>query len=172
MSKDKDDKNIFERIIDTLNKPIVGGKKDDGKEAKKSDTNVAQAAEAETDEKTAEQAEDLQAKMLERQRELNRQMAQANAEQKRELAEAKLELTRLRHEYEKEIAKAAETHAKTEDWTYTVVPGDSMWAISERFYNDGTRWMEIYEANKELIGDNPRLIHPGYTLVIPNADED
>lgn len=50
---------------------------------------------------------------------------------------------------------------------YTVRPGDSLWSIAQRFYNDGNRWHEIHEANRALIGDNANLIHPGQRLVIP-----
>ncbi len=53
--------------------------------------------------------------------------------------------------------------------TYTVQPGDSMWAIAQEHLGDGNRWMEIYKANKELIGKKPDLIHPGYVLKIPKS---
>jgi len=48
--------------------------------------------------------------------------------------------------------------------TYTVVSGDTLWAISERFYGDGNRYQEI--ANASGI-PNPDLIHPGQVLTIP-----
>ncbi|KAA0074195.1 LysM peptidoglycan-binding domain-containing protein [Mycolicibacterium sp. P9-64] len=48
--------------------------------------------------------------------------------------------------------------------TYTVVSGDTLWAISERYYGDGNRYQEI--ANASGI-DNPDLIHPGQVLTIP-----
>lgn len=51
--------------------------------------------------------------------------------------------------------------------TYTVKPGDSMWAIAQQYLGNGNDWMKIYEANKELIGGQPDLIHPGYVLKIP-----
>ncbi len=51
--------------------------------------------------------------------------------------------------------------------TYTVVKGDTLWAIAKRFYGDGSKWPTIYEANKEVIGANPNLILPGQVLVIP-----
>lgn len=54
----------------------------------------------------------------------------------------------------------------TED-TYTVKPGDSLWAIAERFYHDGSKWRQIYDANKKVIGSNPSLIRPGQKLTIP-----
>ncbi len=53
--------------------------------------------------------------------------------------------------------------------TYTVQPGDSMWAIAQEHLGDGNRWMEIYKVNKELIGKKPELIHPGYVLKIPKS---
>ena len=56
---------------------------------------------------------------------------------------------------------------------YTVVAGDSMGAIAAKYYGSAVKekWMAIYEANKELIGDNPTLIHPGQTLKIPKLPE-
>jgi LysM repeat protein len=50
---------------------------------------------------------------------------------------------------------------------YTVVKGDTLWAIAKRFYGSGSKWGTIYEANKAVIGSNPNLIIPGQTLVIP-----
>ena len=56
---------------------------------------------------------------------------------------------------------------------YTVVAGDSMGAIAAKYYGSAVeeKWMAIYEANKELIGDNPRLIQPGQTLKIPKLSD-
>ncbi|WP_433758874.1 LysM peptidoglycan-binding domain-containing protein [Nocardia sp. CA-135398] len=48
--------------------------------------------------------------------------------------------------------------------TYTVEPGDTLWAIAERFYGDGSRYQEI--ANASGI-DNPDAINPGQVLTIP-----
>lgn len=49
---------------------------------------------------------------------------------------------------------------------YTVKPGDSLWAIARRLLGDGSRWREIYEANKGVIGPDPNLIYPGQELRI------
>ena len=49
--------------------------------------------------------------------------------------------------------------------TYTVVAGDTLWAISERFYGDGSRYQRIAEASGVA---NPDLIHPGQVLTIPD----
>jgi len=53
------------------------------------------------------------------------------------------------------------------DRTYVVKSGDSLSKIAKEFLGDAKRWPEIYEANKQLIGDNPNLIHPGQKLRIP-----
>lgn len=49
---------------------------------------------------------------------------------------------------------------------YRVQPGDSLWKISEKFYGQGTRWKDIFEANKEQI-QNPDLIYPDQVLIVP-----
>ena len=48
--------------------------------------------------------------------------------------------------------------------TYTVVSGDTLWAISERFYGDGNQYQRIADASGV---DNPDLIFPGQVLTIP-----
>lgn len=54
--------------------------------------------------------------------------------------------------------------------TYTVESGDSLWAISNRFYGDGNQWNRIYEANRDTIKD-PDVIQPGWVLNIPRDAE-
>ncbi|MCM1535861.1 MAG: LysM peptidoglycan-binding domain-containing protein [Clostridium sp.] len=49
--------------------------------------------------------------------------------------------------------------------SYEVVPGDCLWAIAERFWGDGSRYVEIVNANQEIIED-PNLIYPGTLLRI------
>ena len=48
--------------------------------------------------------------------------------------------------------------------TYTVKSGDSLSKIGQ---HHGVAWREIYEANKDVIGDDPDKIFPGQTLRIP-----
>jgi len=50
--------------------------------------------------------------------------------------------------------------------TYTVQAGDSLSKIGA---HHKVSWHSIYEANKDLIGDNPDKIHPGQELKIPAA---
>jgi len=50
--------------------------------------------------------------------------------------------------------------------TYTVRPGDSLWAIAKLKLGDGSKWRALYEANKSIIGPDPNKIFPGQVLRI------
>ena len=50
---------------------------------------------------------------------------------------------------------------------YVVQKGDSLSKIAKTVYGDMKRWTEIYEANRDVVGDNPDLIQPGMNLRIP-----
>ena len=59
--------------------------------------------------------------------------------------------------------------AKTDAYGYYVVKsGDSLSKIAKDVYDDGKKYMKIYEANKATIGDNPDKIKPGQKLLLPN----
>lgn len=47
---------------------------------------------------------------------------------------------------------------------YTVVRGDTLWGIAQKFYGNGSRYPEIAKANNI---SNPDLIHAGQKLLIP-----
>lgn len=50
--------------------------------------------------------------------------------------------------------------------TYTVRDGDCLWNIAKREYGDGSRYVDIFNANTDQIED-PNLIYTGQVLVIP-----
>ncbi len=52
---------------------------------------------------------------------------------------------------------------------YTVQKGDTLSAISKRFYGSAGLYMRIFEANKPLLSD-PNKIYPGQALRIPPKD--
>lgn len=52
---------------------------------------------------------------------------------------------------------------------YTVQPGDNLWDIAQKQLGDGTKWGDLYKANADVIGGNPRLILPGQELSMPGA---
>lgn len=49
---------------------------------------------------------------------------------------------------------------------HEVVRGDTLWAISKKYYGKGGRYMEIFEANKPMLSD-PDKIYVGQVLRIP-----
>lgn len=51
--------------------------------------------------------------------------------------------------------------------TYKVQPGDYLVKIAQEVYGNGHKWRKLYEANRQVIGDNPNLILPGQVLTIP-----
>lgn len=61
---------------------------------------------------------------------------------------------------------ASESKVKAE---HTVVSGETLSSISMKYYDSADKedWMAIYEANKDVIGDNPNVIKPDQVLKIP-----
>ena len=53
--------------------------------------------------------------------------------------------------------------------TAPVVSGHTLWALSQNYYGDPTRYPLIYEANKAQI-HNPNLIYPGQVFVVPKFE--
>lgn len=73
----------------------------------------------------------------------------------------------------KEPARAGKPAAASSK-THTVVRGDCMWAIAQKYYGNGSRYPEIYAANKATIDGrnkgtgNPKYtIYPGQVFTIP-----
>jgi len=56
---------------------------------------------------------------------------------------------------------------------HTVAKGETLSDLALKYYGHATKpyYMLIYEANKELIGDNPNFIRTGMILKIPNLPE-
>ena len=50
--------------------------------------------------------------------------------------------------------------------TYTVQKGDHLWSISLRAYGDGYKWVDVYNANLDILS-NPSLIEVGMEIVLP-----
>ena len=53
--------------------------------------------------------------------------------------------------------------------TYVVKPGDTLWGIAKMLLQNGARWREIYDLNRNVIGPDPNLIRPGQSLRIPGG---
>lgn len=62
--------------------------------------------------------------------------------------------------------------------TWTVVPGDHLWHVAESTLQDrgvptddrsvGHYLAALIDANRSVVGDDPDLIHPGDTIVLPD----
>jgi len=48
----------------------------------------------------------------------------------------------------------------------TVQPGSTLWAIARDTYGEGTLYVRVFEANRDLIRD-PDLIYPGQVFAVP-----
>lgn len=57
---------------------------------------------------------------------------------------------------------------------HTVKDGDTLSHLALKYYGHATKpyYMAIYEANKELIGDNPNRVKLGLELKIPELPDD
>ena len=67
------------------------------------------------------------------------------------------------------IASAPASATPSAQWskTYEVKKGDTLWAIAENFYGNGSKYTDIVAANQPMIKDADE-IYPGQTLLIPN----
>ncbi|MFD5475989.1 transglycosylase SLT domain-containing protein [Streptomyces hawaiiensis] len=49
--------------------------------------------------------------------------------------------------------------------TYTVTKGDSLYRIADKYDVPGG-WKQLYKDNRAVVGDDPKLIHPGLKLTV------
>ena len=55
-----------------------------------------------------------------------------------------------------------------EEIFYSIVKGDTLWGIADKFYDDGSKYKHIVDANIEVIKDAD-LIYPGQMIRIPEV---
>lgn len=70
------------------------------------------------------------------------------------------------------IDTGPETYAITTPWTevtHIVVKNDRLYNISIKYYDDGSKWPMIFEANRNIL-DSPNSLKPGMELLIPDLE--
>jgi len=65
-----------------------------------------------------------------------------------------------------EGVSSVEADTAVEPVFHTVGKGDTLWAVAEKALGNGSRYNEIFEANKPML-DDPDKIYPGQVLRIP-----
>ena len=53
---------------------------------------------------------------------------------------------------------------------YAVQTGDSLWVISEKAYGSGYNWVDVYAANRQVIGTNPDVLLENTKLTLPKVE--
>ena len=82
-------------------------------------------------------------------------------ERKKRLAEAGYDYSAVQSMVNQKLSGG--NHAPQNRY-YTVVRGDTLWGIAQKFYGNGSRYTEIARANNIA---NPDIIHVGQKLLIP-----
>ncbi|MFT6406615.1 MAG: nucleoid-associated protein YgaU [Arenicella sp.] len=67
-----------------------------------------------------------------------------------------------------EEAQDTAFEASTDTQYYTIESGDTLWAIAAKFLGNGSKYPEIFEANREVIED-PDKIYAGQKIRIPSS---
>lgn len=58
--------------------------------------------------------------------------------------------------------------ARSAGKAYTVAEGDTLFEIARRELGKATRWAEIYELNRDVLGEEIDSLEPGTTLILPS----
>jgi hypothetical protein len=54
---------------------------------------------------------------------------------------------------------------------YTIVKGDTLWDLSEHFYDSPWVWPNLWEQNQEVPIPNPHWIYPGQQVRVFSREE-
>ena len=152
---DKDEnKNLFEKIGDAFSS------RDEKEALEKAQKELAEAKKIAADAIAAKKnAEEEQKRVA---------VLEANLRRVQEAEKRKAATEARRAQFEarkKEMAEKKKTEIIAE---HTVKADETLSHIALKYYKHATEpyWRHIYEANKDVIGDNPNIIRPGIVLKI------
>jgi nucleoid-associated protein YgaU len=119
-----------------------------------------------SDEAAAKRREELARERKEAEEARKRFEQQEVLRKRKEAVEKAQAASKAKQAAEKLVATGTGAAADVKQ-VYVVKSGDSLSKIAKELLGDASRWPEIYELNKDVIGDNPNLIKPGQELKIP-----
>lgn len=67
---------------------------------------------------------------------------------------------------EEDVKGKSGSDSWSSEQVHEVKKGDTLWKIAEHYYGDGSLYMKIFEANRNILKD-PNLIKVGQKLKIP-----
>jgi nucleoid-associated protein YgaU len=174
-----EEKGLFSKLF---------GKKDSKKELEEAARKAAEAAKKEAEvaaqnakrvadaaryeaEAAARKAEHEARRAAEEAEAKAKEVAEANAARVEQAARYEAEAEARKAEYE---ARRAAEEAAAYVGEHTVTADDTLSHIALKFYGKATPpyYKLIYEANKDIIGDNMNIIVPGQVLRIPALPEE
>ena len=82
-------------------------------------------------------------------------------------AQAQLQLPASAAIEQSELEQSEWTQRKIEYRQYTVQEGDNLFNIAKRELGNVTRWREVYQLNKDSLGENAAYLTPGAEILLP-----
>jgi colicin import membrane protein len=136
---------------------------------------ASEKAKREEEAKAKAEIEKRKAEVEARAQKRRAEKAKADAEAKKKVADrtakaaelAKAQAAKLESRRKTEAAKVAAAETAKFIAEHTVISGDNLSFISKKYFGTQAHWKLIYEANREVIGDNPNLIRVGQVFNIP-----
>jgi nucleoid-associated protein YgaU len=177
MSEGKEKKSIFDRMIDMVST------RDEKQEVEELQKEVQEAqmkamAAKEAAAKSSMQDDKEKAELQKRLEEANKRAAEAEAKakqlenklQKSEAIPPSEDASRWEERYGRK-EKAAGQEIIT---THELTSEETLSHLALKYYGHATKpyWMVIYEANKDVVGDNPNLVHKGMQIKIPELPDE
>ena len=77
-----------------------------------------------------------------------------------------------RRALQKRASSPSTSYGRTGASTYVVEEGDNLFDIARFELGEASRWAEIYELNRDQLGEDHDYLRPGTKLILPNGKKD